>query len=378
MQTEKLYEVDSHLSEFKANVIECTPCKDGFKTVLNKTAFFPEGGGQAADTGFIGDIRISDVQIENGVIYHFSKMAVEVGSEVNARIDYARRFAFMQNHTGEHIVSGIAHSLYGLQNVGFHLGQDVVTIDLNGELSREQLDKIEDIANRKVWENLKVSAFYPDAAQLSEIDYRSKREIDGAVRLVEIEGTDICACCAPHVSYTGEIGIIKLLDFERMRGGTRIYLKCGEFALNDYRVKYENIRDISNRLSAKQEESALAVEQLESKLNEQKMQNGAMKKRLCDVIVKSSKKSDNCLFLEGFDIKELQLVADGLHKTYGGIKAVFSGCDGNYSFAICGEDASLQKFFARFKSELNVRGGGRGGMYGGTVLAAADEIKLYF
>lgn len=376
--TQRLYEEDAYISCFKATVTDCIKDGDFYKTVLDKTAFFPEGGGQAADRGFLGNAKVFDVQIKDGTVYHCTDIPVETGSTVNGKIDFGRRFAFMQNHTGEHIVSGIAHTLFGVNNVGFHLGEDFVTVDFDKELSREQLNETEYLANQKVWQNLAVKAYYPSEEVLKSTEYRSKKEIDGAVRLVEIENTDICACCAPHVKRTGEIGIIKVLDFERMRGGLRIILKCGAFALSDYGTKFENVSEISKLLSSKQENAARAVELLDQKFSDEKRKNSELKKKIAELMSLTADKNTYCIFADDCEIKDLQLIADKMHKSYGGIRAAFSKTEEGYCFAICGEENELQEFFGKFKSKFAVRGGGRGGMLQGTVNATKESIKLFF
>ena len=376
--TQRLYEEDAYISCFKATVTDCVKDNAFYKIVLDKTAFFPEGGGQAADRGFLGNAKVFDVQIKDGTVYHCTDIPVETGSTVNGKIDFGRRFAFMQNHTGEHIVSGIAHTLFGVNNVGFHLGEDFVTVDFDKELSREQLNETEYLANQKVWQNLAVKAYYPSEEVLKSTEYRSKKEIDGAVRLVEIENTDICACCAPHVKRTGEIGIIKLLDFERMRGGLRIILKCGAFALADYGTKFENVSEISKLLSSKQENAARAVELLDQKFSNEKRKNSELKKKIAEFMSLTADKNTYCIFADDCEIKDLQLIADKMHKSYGGIRAAFSKTEEGYCFAICGEENELQEFFGKFKSKFAVRGGGRGGMLQGTVNATKESIKLFF
>ncbi len=376
--TEKLYEQNAYVKEFTAKVLECKASDNFYKIVLDKTAFFPEGGGQAADKGVLADVEIFDVQIENENIYHYATKPLEIGGEVVGKINFDRRFNFMQNHTGEHIVSGIAHKLFGVNNVGFHLGEELVTIDFDKELTREQLDKIEYLANQKVWRNLPVKAYFPTEEELEKTEYRSKKAIDGAVRLVEITGTDICACCAPHVKNTGEIGIIKLLDTEKMRGGIRIILKCGNFALQDYRNKYQNVSQISALLSAKQENAYESVQKLDEKCTAASQKITELKKKIADITVLSATSEDNCIFVDDCDIKSLQLLADKLHKKFGGIRAVFSENTGNFSFAMCGENDELQEIFAKFKSQFTVRGGGRGGMVQGTVDATKENINLFF
>ncbi|MBQ8202904.1 MAG: alanyl-tRNA editing protein [Clostridia bacterium] len=375
--TERLYEIDSHISEFDAQIISVTKTEDGYITVLDRTAFFPEGGGQASDTGAINGVSVDYVFMDNNVIYHCTKEPLEKG-KAKCILDFDRRFAFMQNHSGEHIVSGIVNEKYGFDNVGFHLGEDFVTLDFNGVLSRAQLDEIEYEANKRVWQNVKFKAWYPSKEELQKLPYRSKKEIDGDIRIVQIENTDMCACCAPHVKEAGEIGIIKLLDFEALRGGIRIFMKCGEFALKDYRNKYENALKISATLAAKQNSIADVVLQLEKKYEDEKHKVSALNKRITDNIVKGFNTELDGVIEENFEIKELQMLADGLHKTYGGIKSAFSKCDGGYNFAICGDVESLDEFFKYLKTKLNIRGGGRNGMVQGCVFADMSEISKYF
>lgn len=376
--TEKLYELSAYTKEFNAQVLECILVDNAYKIVLDKTAFFPEGGGQAADIGALGDVKVTDVQIEDGVIYHYADAPLEIGSMVVGKLEFERRFNFMQNHTGEHIVSGIAHKLFGVNNVGFHLGEELVTIDFDKELTREQLNEIEITANKKVWQNLPVKAYYPSTEELKNTHYRSKKEIDGDVRLVDIKDTDICACCAPHVSYTGEVGIIKLLDTERMRGGIRIVLKCGMFALDDYQSKYDNIYQISALLSAKQENAFDSVKKLDEKCTLANQKINELKKKSAEFAIATVTCDENCVFIEECDIKDLQTIADKLYKKFGGIRAVFSGSNENYSFAICGDSMKLDEIFKDFKSQFSVRGGGRNGMVQGTVKATKENINLFF
>ena len=378
--TEKLYDIDSYIKEFDANVISC--CEDGgkFKVVLDKTAFFPEEGGQDSDRGVMGDAALLDVQETQGEIYHFTDKALEIGSTVKCVIDWERRFDYMQQHTGEHMVSGVAHRLFGCENVGFHLSEDIVTVDFDKMLTREQILEIEKEANKAVFENQKVKAFFPDSEALKTLEYRSKKEIDGQIRIVEIENTDMCACCAPHVKETGQVGLIKLLDSEKLRGGIRIEMKCGGRALRDYNDKYDNVRKISAALAVKQTETADGVERLLKNLGEMKFKITNLKRQSIDGKISAFNPERNitAVFEEDFEIKELQSYSDGLCKTYGGIRGVFSAVDGGFAFAICGENNELDKFFAEFKTAFTVRGGGRNGMVQGTVLAKREEIDEFF
>lgn len=374
--TLKLYDLDSFTKEFSAIVLSCQERENGYAVVLDQTAFFPEGGGQPSDTGYLKDVRVFDVQIENEVIVHYTDLPLQEGSAVTGTIDFARRFDFMQNHSGEHIVSGVVHRLFGLDNVGFHLGEDVVTLDFNGLLTREQILAAELEANRAVWENRTIKTWYPDEGELSSLLYRSKKELDGAIRMVEIEGTDLCACCAPHVKTTGQIGLIKLLDTEKMRGGTRIFMKCGNRSLADYNCKYDNVREIGNLLSSKQEETAEAVVRLNDQLTAEKQKNAALKRRLIEQLVSASEERFVCE--DGLDGKELQLLADGLFREKSGICGAFTPTVGGFAFALCGEEKELNGVFAKFKKQFSVRGGGRNGLVQGTVQTDLESLNSYF
>lgn len=377
--TEKLYDKDSHLKEFTGAVLSCEKTGEKYAVALNRTAFFPEGGGQQSDRGYIGDAYIADVQMKNGEILHFADKPLSVGQACKCKIDFDFRFRNMQNHSGEHIISGIVHRIYGFNNVGFHLGAEM-TMDFDGELTRRQLDEIEELANKAVYENLPVKAYYPTDEELKSLDYRSKLDLKENVRIVEIKGVDVCACCAPHVKATGEIGIIKILDFEKYKGGVRLLVKCGADALRDYREKYKNVLEISNLLSAKQPEVSAAVIKLNGQLSAEKAAAAALKKRLiAEKAAGFAPQTDKtAVFENGLDIKELQLLADALCQKAGGIRGAFSGAGGSFAFAICGGETALGEFFAKFKAAFNTRGGGRNGIRQGTVCAERAEIEGLF
>ena len=257
--TTKLYEEDSHLREFSARVLDCRKEGDGWAVILDRTAFFPEGGGQEGDRGELENVRVLDTRIRDGEILHLTDGPLEPGSTAVGRLDWDLRFRRMQDHSGEHIVSGLVYQKYGYNNVGFHLGDGEVTLDFSGELTGPQLEEIELLANRAVTANLPVQTWYPDEEELAATEYRSKLDLTENVRLVRIPGIDTCACCAPHVKRTGEIGLIKILDFMRHRGGVRVHILCGMDALADYGARYRVTREISALLSAKQLETPGAV-----------------------------------------------------------------------------------------------------------------------
>ncbi|MDD6479104.1 MAG: alanyl-tRNA editing protein [Oscillospiraceae bacterium] len=377
--TKKLYDENSYLKEFEAKVLSCDKTDEVYKIVLDKTAFFPEGGGQPADKGEISGQDVLDVQIEDEVIFHYLKSPLNVGDTVKGEIDFDTRYDRMQNHSGEHIISGIVNSLYGYENVGFHLSDETVTLDFNGILDDVMLRDVELRANKVVWNNVKIRGYYPDDDTLKNLSYRSKKELSGAIRIVEIEGCDRCACCAPHVKSSGEIGVIKMLSTEKIRGGTRIFIKCGKRALDDYAERVNVMSKVSNLMALKPNEIFEGTEKLYSNLYEIKGENTNLQKRLINVLISKSLPEDYLLLEEGFSVKELQLLADSLYKKHGMIRGAFSNVEAStYSFAICGEETLLNDFFARFKDLFKVRGGGRNGMVQGTVEGNIEEIKSFF
>ena len=280
MSTIKLYETDAYLGEFTAIVEKCVSETGIFKVALNQTAFYPEGGGQPADCGTLGNARVLDVQEIDGVIWHTVTELLEPGKEVVGKVDFERRFSNMQNHTGEHIVSGLVAREYGYHNVGFHMGSEVITVDFDGVLTQEQLFDIEMQANDAVLKDVPVTVSYPSREELERTDYRSKKEIEGQVRLVTVEGYDCCACCGTHVSHTGEIRLIKILGVQHYKGGVRVSMLCGERAFRDYMVKHSNSVGIAQLLSVKPEEAGDAVVRLKEKNVELKKELKQLKKQI--------------------------------------------------------------------------------------------------
>ena len=378
--TEKLYDKDSHLKSFEAKVLSCEAADGLYRVLLDRTAFFPEGGGQPSDTGIIDGVKVLYVKEDAGNIYHYTQNPLAENSDIIGEIDWSVRYDRMQNHSGEHIISGIVHNLYGYENVGFHLSDSTVTLDFDGDLTSEQLSEIELLANEVVWRNAAFKTYYPKSDELQKLNYRSKKEISGDVRIVEIEDCDICACCAPHVKSAGEIGIIKMLDTEKIRGGIRIYIKCGIRALADYGERYKNEAEISNLLSVKQNETVEGTKKLFAQIDELKATNLSLKKRVVETLIQSAGECDTALFVSDFDIRSLQMLADGLCQRFKDTRGVFCAVDsGNvYSFAICGSDKELEQIMGRFRNQFAVRGGGRNGMVQGTVTGDKEKIKLFF
>ncbi len=377
--TEKLFYQDSHKCTFTATVQEVRRSENGYEIVLDRTAFFPEGGGQKADTGRIGSVSVLDVQEIDGTIIHYTDGALEKGAVVEGCIDWKERFSKMQQHTGEHIVSGLINRLYGYHNVGFHLGSDSVTLDFNGVVPKEKLHEIELLANEAVAKNLPVQVLYPTDEELQEITYRSKIEIEGQVRIVVIDGYDVCACCAPHVKHTGEIGLIKLVGIQNYKGGVRISMLCGFRALEDYHQKEKNNREIAVMLSAKEYETAAEVTRLKEELNSKKAKIAELEKRILQQKVEMLDVSAEIvsLFEETDPVMTRELVNLLLEK---GAKmaVVFSGDDKEgYRYVLGSREMDVRAAGRLLNEAFQGRGGGKPEMVQGTVKGKQEEIRAF-
>lgn len=377
--TEKLFYQDSHRSTFTAIVQEVRPSGNGYEIILDRTAFFPEGGGQSSDTGSLGGVSVSDVQEIDGKIIHYTDGPLVEGTEVEGCIDWTERFSKMQQHTGEHIVSGLIHKIYGYHNVGFHLGTDSVTLDFNGVVPKEKLHEIEQLANEAVAKNLPVQVLYPTDEELSKISYRSKIEIEGQVRIVVIDGYDVCTCCAPHVKQTGEIGLIKLVGMQNYKGGVRISMLCGFRALEDYYQKEKNNREIAVMLSAKEYETAVEVERLQEELAMKKAKIAELEQKFLEQKVETLDVSGEivCLFEETDPVMTRELV-NLLLKKGAKMAAVFSGNEREgYRYVLGSRSLDVRKNGKLLNEAFHGRGGGKPEMVQGTVQGKREEIEAF-
>lgn len=376
--TEKLYYSDSHMAEFTARVLSCEPEKDGFLVELDRSAFFPEGGGQLPDTGYIGKARVSDVQEKDGRIHHLCSEFLPIGAELSCRIDWLQRIKRMHSHSGEHIVSGIAHRLYGCENVGFHMGEEAMTIDLSIELTWDELMEVERQANEAIRRNLPVRAWLPEEEELKMLNYRSKLELTENVRIVEIEGYDLCACCAPHVAYTGEIGIIKILDSMRHRGGIRVSLICGEDAYRDYCLRQESVTEISRLLSSKREDVASAVQRLLRENQSIREKCDRLSMELVRVKAEAAENTEGsvCLFDAVLDDIAQRELVNLLMEKCGKLACVFCGNDvDGWRYIIGSKSIDLRKNTKAINGAIEGRGGGSVQMIQGRATGKKENIE---
>lgn len=379
MEVRKLYYDDSHRKTFEAVVTACVAVKDGYEIVLDATAFYPVGGGQPSDTGVLGDSKVLSVREEGEVIYHLCDKPLQVGASVTGTIDWDRRQDFMQQHSGEHIVSGIIHQTYGYHNVGFHMGADVVTIDFDGPIALEDLQKIEDRANEAVWQNLPVKCYYPSQEELPKVNYRRKKDLPWPVRIVEFPGVDICACCGTQVKHTGEIGLIKLLSCVKFHEGVRIEMVCGRRALNLLSDAYDQNRQVSQAFSAKIAETGQAARRMNEALAAEKFRMIATTKRLFAYIAQSYAGKPLALhFEESLTAAENRELCDAVAE-YAKVAVTLSGSDEcGYSLCIISRTEDARAIGAEAVKVLQGRGGGKREAFQGSVSASRQEIQQYF
>lgn len=379
METEKLYYQDAYLTTFTARVVDCKKQNNGWAVVLDRTCFYPEGGGQPGDRGTLNEVLVTDTHEKDGQVLHYTEAPMEIGQEVSGEIDWKRRFDLMQQHTGEHMVSGVVHRIYGYDNVGFHMGADAITIDFSGELTEQQLQEVEREVNGRIWQDSPVRCWYPSPEELREIPYRSKKELTGQVRIVEVPGADICACCGTHVRRTGEIGLVKLLNVEKFHDGVRVEMLSGGRAYDYLSDIVSQNRRVSQLLSAKVRETAKAVENLAAELEAKKQQLFAMENAQFAAKAQELQGQGNVFVkMEGLTPDGVRRAAIAIQETCGGRAAVFSGDEEHgYKYAVGLPGGDLRDWVKELNRTLNGRGGGKPGFVQGSVSAKWDEIVAF-
>ena len=372
METVKLFYENCHLQSFTAQVLDCQKTDKGFHVILDATAFYPEGGGQACDLGTLGSAKVLDVREKEGQILHLCDSALEIGQTVTGQIDYDRRFRLMQQHSGEHIVSGIVNRLFGYHNVGFHMATDVMTIDFDGPIDPESLQRIEWEANQVVWANLPISCTYPAPEVLENLSYRSKKALPWPVRIVEIPGVDKCACCGVHVAATGEIGLIKLVSCVKFHQGVRIELACGSQALQLMQGIFEQNRMVSQAFSAKMLETGAAAKKMNDTYAAEKLRANTLQTTLFDRMAAEFAGKGNVWYVSA-DLTpgNCRELADKIADVCGGWAAVLGGEEDNFSICIVSRLGDVKAIGAA----LGARGGGKPGFFQGSLRLPLAQIE---
>ena len=380
METRKLYYEDCLLREFTGSVLSCEQCEKGYEVILSATAFYPEGGGQACDLGKLGDANVLDVQERDEAVVHLCDRPLDVGAEVTGIIDWQRRFDLMQQHTGEHMVSGVIHKRYGWHNVGFHMGSEVITIDFDGIIPAEDLPAIEAEVNAGIWADLPVRCWYPSPEELPSVGYRTKKQLPWPVRIVEIPGFDKCACCGVHTERTGQVGLVKLFTSIGCRGGSRLEMACGKRAMEMLNQAFDQNRQVSQAFSAQITGTGEAARRMNETLEREKLRYAALQKKLFRFVAESYVNRSNVLhFEEGLDSVQIRELADAIAETCGGFAAVFSGSEeSGYGYAIVTRSGDLRPLGKAMTTALNGRGGGKPIFQQGRVLGDKSRIEAFF
>ncbi len=378
--TEKLYYKDAYIKEFISEVIECNPCDNGYLVVLRESAFFPEEGGQYSDRGTIGTANVISVSERDGVIYHLTDGSLAVGAQVLGKIDFDERYEKMQIHTAEHILSGLIHSMFGYDNAGFHLGMDEVTMDINAPLTFDELMQVEARANEIIYENIEVNTFFPTPEEAEKMQYRSKLDITENLRIVKIGEYDSCACCAPHVKRTGEIGSIKILDFTGLRGGVRIRIIAGRRAFFLYRDMFSNLAKISHALSVPKLDTGDAVLKYISSAELVKAELKALKisafEREAELVEKTDKSA--VFIFKGAEIDQLRAFANKAVSKIGGILVLLEPTSADCKYILASTSVDLKGEIKKINTALGGRGGGSSVMAQGSFNAPLCDIEKYF
>ena len=394
--TKRLYDLDSHLTSCESIILSCVPAGEGFDVKLDQTVFFPEGGGQPSDTGKLGDALVLHVREEGESIYHRVDRALAVGSTVSGEIDWARRFDLMQQHTGEHLLSFSFYELFSASNVGFHLALDYATIDFDKPVTREQIGEAELLANRFVWKNLPVHAtFYQSEAEVADLPLRKHAEgLTPPIRIVQVEGADMCTCCAPHCYTTGEIGSVFVADASSYKGGTRITFFCGERALRLHRAQHDDLDAIARRFSCQREGAQNAVKKLsddygalkKSERELAKSLNGYMAKEFASAAVSAGKYRVVAQLLSGVDAGRLKDLAQAVSAEQT-IALLLSACDEKLFYVLSTGahfPLDVSELMPAVNAALGGKGGGRGTLAQGTAPATAgakealEQVQSYF
>ncbi len=378
MAAVKLYYENAFSREFTAVVTSCEAVKNGYAVTLDRTAFYPEGGGQPADHGTLGGVRVLDAQEKDGEVVHLCDAPLAAGAEVRGRLDWARRFDHMQQHSGEHILSGMLCGTFRCDNVGFHMGAEAVTIDYNADISWEQALEVERRANEYIWEDHPVHIWYPTAEELAALPYRSKKELTGAVRLTEFPGADLCACCGTHVASSGQVGLVKLTGWQKFRDGVRLELLCGQRAADYLARCWEQSRAAGQALSVKPTDLSPAVSRLQSELTALREKAARLEEQsFAHMAAQYEGAGDVLLITEPLEGDGVRRLCDAVAKSAGGRCAVFSGADGGYRYALIAQE-DITPLVKAMNAALSGRGGGRNGFAQGSAACTAEEIRAFF
>lgn len=379
MNTIRIYETDSHARRLQARVLSCEESENGWLVELDRTIFYPTGGGQPCDTGTLGGADVTETLLRGETVLHRCTAALPVGADVTGEIDWARRLDLMQQHSGEHLVSGLIHARFGYENVGFHLGTDLVTIDFNGEVDEQALQELERAANEAVWADFAPHIWYPEPDELARLPYRSKKALTGAVRLVQFGGIDLCACCGTHVAASGQVGLVKFVGWQKFRDGVRLELLCGQRALAYLALNWEQNSAVGRALSVKPGKTAEAVERLLGEVQSLKARCAAMEEQSFASLAQEHRGAGNVLLVQpAMEPDAVRRLCDAVSQSCGGRCAVFAGEDGSYKYAVIHAGQDISPLVKEMNAALHGRGGGRNGFAQGSAACTEEELRRFW
>lgn len=373
----EIFYQDSYLKEYDTKVVSCVKEKDLYKVILEETIFYPEGGGQSSDLGKIEDANVIQVKREKDEIVHYIDSTLEVGQKVHLTIDWARRYDHMQNHTGEHILSGIIQKLYGYENVGFHMDEEKIQADYDGVLTQENIEEIEYQINEVIHQNIPVVETYPTSEELVNLEYRSKKELSGKVRIVSIDGVDICACCGTHVKSTAEVNLIKILSFEKHKTGTRIEMKCGVRAFKDYKMKHNQNTELFQLFSSKPDGVASAVRKQNEEYHALQKQFVELANIYLKQRVDSFEQADFIV-----DILDLPISVQSIREYVNALTAkasvvcVLTKKDDRYFYMLASEKENVSALSKKMNQVFNGKGGGKDHFAQGSIASNLEELEV--
>lgn len=386
--TVKLYEKNALLTECQAQVVGCEPEKDYFRVALDQTVIFPEGGGQLSDQGKIQDAEVFHAAEKEGQVWHYTKTPLAVGEKVHVSLNWPLRLDRMQQHTGEHLLSYAFWQSCGAQNIGFHMNEDLVTIDLDQEVTSEEIARAEMDANAVIWENRPITVAYLPDAEVAKLPMRKKNEkLQGILRVVTVENGDICTCCGTHPPFTGMVGQIKILRAEKHKGGTRIFFNCGCRALKNMQQRNEVLVETSNLLSVKEEEVLGAVQKLKAEvaeltaLNKEKTM-ALLKSQVPELLAQAVPTKDGyklVFVVTSLEAKEAKSLRQLLGEEEGVIIALVSFAKGrvSYQFALGRNTVGdCHSYCQKANAIFHGKGGGRDSFAQGGAEIEGDWQKL--
>ncbi|MBQ2584704.1 MAG: alanyl-tRNA editing protein [Erysipelotrichaceae bacterium] len=373
--TKELYYDDAYLSEFQATVLSCEEDKKGYALTLDATAFYPEGGGQPYDTGTLNEAKVLEVHRRDDRIIHTVDTYLKPGTIVNGKVDFERRFDLMQQHSGEHVFSGLVHKHFGYDNIGFHLGEKEVVLDFSGPLDHKDLSMIEAECNRMIQKNIPVEVTYPNDEELSNLDYRSKKELSGRIRIVSIRDCDVCACCGTHVRKIGEVGYCKVLSLTTKKGNARVSVLFGKRA-TDYMARiYDEVTAISALISKNPLEILEGVRHLQDEVLQKGLKLNALYTKHFEE--RFEKETETSLFItieEGCTMDLLRHFCDRMSAKAKTAAGLLKKSEEDYQYVIISKSEDLRAAAKSLSETFAGKGGGSKEMIQGSLHGSAEQI----